>query len=215
MMQFLQDYLLEYDNLDDYDVMILGDFNLPNILWPGKSLISGSPRVMQHSAESLTDFMDRNFLNQHVTENTRDANILDLFITNNESLVLDINVSDTPLSDYRKIEILLQNHPAYTPIISLKKLDEKSFRSLKLDAADWPTINKELSQVDWESLRSDCPQKIFLSSSALHYFTSASHTALRRQSYAESTNHLRPDSAETLEERRENSKPGLKPLSRG
>ena len=107
MMRFLQDYLLEYDNLEDYDVMILGDFNLPNISWPGISLTKGSPRIMQHSAEMLTDFMDRNFLNQFVTENTRDANILEICMTNNESLVLDINVSDTPLSDHRKVEILL------------------------------------------------------------------------------------------------------------
>ena len=163
MMRFLQDYLLEYDNLEDYDVMILGDFNLPNISWPGISLTKGSPRIMQHSAEMLTDFMDRNFLNQFVTENTRDANILDLCMTNNESLVLDINVSDTPLSDHRKVEILLQNHPAYTPIISLKKLDDKSFRSLKLESEDcnWPRINEDLSQVDWESLRSVCPTEDF------------------------------------------------------
>ena len=164
MMRFLQDYLLEYDNLEDYDVMILGDFNLPNIIsWPGISLTKGSPRIMQHSAEMLTDFMDRNFLNQFVTENTRDANILDLCMTNNESLVLDINVSDTPLSDHRKVEILLQNHPAYTPIISLKKLDDKSFRSLKLESEDcnWPRINEDLSQVDWESLRSVCPTEDF------------------------------------------------------
>ena len=161
MMKFLQDYLSDYDDIEEYDLMILGDFNLPNISWPGTFLTSGSPKMMQHAAESLTDFMDRNFLNQHVTDATRGSNILDLFITNNDSLVLDINITDTALSDHRKVEIMLPDNSAYTPITSLKVLDANSFRSLKLESADWPKINEVLSEVDWELLRSDCPTEDF------------------------------------------------------
>ena len=57
--------------------------------------------------------MDDFFLKQHIQAATRQSNILDLFLTNNDAMILDIAVEDTKLSDHRIIEVLLTDNPAY------------------------------------------------------------------------------------------------------
>ena len=58
-------------------VIIVGDFNYPNIKWcdrPYRSKTSGS----------FTDFYEDIFLNQYIKEGTRGGNTLDLFFSNKE-----------------------------------------------------------------------------------------------------------------------------------
>ena len=156
LIRFLQKYLSDVNENDDYDVMLLGDFNLPNIDWTTTSVESGCSTITNEAASALLDFMGTNFLNQHVTAATRKDNILDLCISNNSSMIQDIDVIDTPLSDHRIIEILLQDHPAYRPVSAAKIFEEHSFRNLKLDKGDWPTINASLKKIDWLQLLSLC-----------------------------------------------------------
>jgi hypothetical protein len=141
---------------DGYDVMLIGDFNLPNIDWSTSMIKSGSPQATIDSAKDLLDLMDSHFMDQYVIEDTRSTNILDLFITNNETIFQDIEVVDTPLSDHRIVKISLTDDPAYQPILTTKEFERNSFRSLNLEKADWEAINQNLSDMDWVSLKASC-----------------------------------------------------------
>ncbi|CAL8366448.1 unnamed protein product [Boreogadus saida] len=101
---------------DGYDVMLMGDFNLPNIDWSTSMIKSGSPQATIDEAEELLDLMDSHFMDQHVIE----------------------------------------DDPAYQPILTTKEFERNSFRSLNLEKADWEAINHNLSDMDWVSLKASC-----------------------------------------------------------
>jgi endonuclease/exonuclease/phosphatase family metal-dependent hydrolase len=117
---------------DGYDVMLMGDFNLPNIDWSTSMIKSGSPQATIDAAEELLHLMDSHFLDQHVMDDTRSTNILDLFITNNETIFQDIEVVDTPLSDHRIVKIFLTDDPAYQPIVATKEFEKKLLQIFQL-----------------------------------------------------------------------------------
>ena len=158
LFKFLKEYISEVneDDADGYDIMLLGDFNLPNIQWPTTSLLNGFPNSTTDAAGTLLGFMDDFFLKQHIQAATRQSNILDLFLTNNDAMILDIAVEDTKLSDHRIIEVLLTDNPAYQHITTPKRFEENSFRCLDLPKADYTTVNEDLENIDWTQLRSLC-----------------------------------------------------------
>ena len=156
MFEFLNEYISEINKGDEYDVLSLGDFNLPNISWPTTSLVPGYPSTTNDAADALMCFMNDHFLNQHVEAPTRQSNVLDLCLTNNDTMIMDISVHDTALSDHRIVEILLADHPAYAPITTPKDFEDNSFRCLNLPKADWTKVKKKLRAVDWDMLYSMC-----------------------------------------------------------
>ena len=157
LMKFIKQYIVSNNNDDSYDIMMLGDFNLPNISWSTSTVMSGFSVAMNDAAENILEIMNENFLNQYITVPTRGSNILDLCMTNNDSLIQDVKVSQaplsnssqTPLSDHKIIKIVLTNHPAYEPIVTPKIFENYSFRSLNLDESDWPSINNMLDKIDY------------------------------------------------------------------
>jgi hypothetical protein len=66
-------------------IWLAGDFNLPEINWPNSSVIDNAKRPKLHSTflETINDHR----LDQVNHKPTRGNNILDLFFTNNSSLV--------------------------------------------------------------------------------------------------------------------------------
>ena len=60
---------------------------------------------MQMQATLLMQLMDKFFLEQLITEDTRKNNILDLLLTNNIEAINNIEINDTSLSDHRLIMI--------------------------------------------------------------------------------------------------------------
>ena len=82
---------------DSYDLMITGDYNLPNIDWHTGSLNSMGTSDIQESGQSLLSFMSRHLLSQYVMIPTRGSNTLDLFITNNDRLVTAVQSEPTKL----------------------------------------------------------------------------------------------------------------------
>lgn len=157
LFRFLQGYISAAN--DEYDVIIMGDFNLPNINWVTSEITSGSTQSSKEAAESLIDLMDSTLLSQYITVGTRKSNILDLFMTNNNLILQDIEVADTSLSDHKIIKVLLSDNPAYQPILTPKKIERNSFRCLKLEKANWTSINEELKNVDWVMLKSLCEEE--------------------------------------------------------
>ena len=94
------------------NVWLLGDFNLPDVKWESNSFVP-SGRYPALSKTMINIALDHN-LQQLVTEPTRGKNTLDLFFTNNESLVQHVNVKPG-VSDRDYVEIECLAKPKRTP----------------------------------------------------------------------------------------------------
>ena len=129
--------------------MILGDVNFPE-MW---TVNSDQVTATSVDERNLLSFMDNHFLSQYVDVPTRDRNILDVFLTNNDDFVYKVCSEPTILSDHDMVDILLSagklsqrlpiQPPANKPI---------GFRTLNLFEADYTAICNELSTVDWQHL---------------------------------------------------------------
>ena len=78
-----------YENIEkasEKQVLIMGDFNFPNINW--ETLDSDT------NSSQFRDLILDNYLHQHVKEPTRNNNILDLIITSDISLIEKISVME-------------------------------------------------------------------------------------------------------------------------
>jgi hypothetical protein len=144
-------------NDDSYEICILGDFNFPHINWETSIIESGGSTEAHQSADELLSFMSDKLLNQFVFTPTRNNNILDLFITNNQFLVTNVAAQPSDLSDHSMLDIMISTNP--TTGININKapsFDEKDFRSLDFHRANFSDINSKLEEIDWQSLRSSC-----------------------------------------------------------
>ena len=146
------DFISKYigpDN-DGYELILLGDFNLPLIDWKDRSLLPcGSTISAQNCAQLLLDFMSEHMCTQFITEPTRESNILDLFICNSGELVTHISVSDTELSDHRFIEIHISHNPSNSILSTPPDFTSSAFHSLDFFKADYERMNTLFSSIDW------------------------------------------------------------------
>lgn len=97
--------------------------------------------------------MSKHSLNQYILSPTRENNILDLFITNNEYLVTNVSSATTDLSDHNMIDVMLSINPTDTERSHVNLFDENEFRSLDFAKADFTKIQSKLNDIDWEELR--------------------------------------------------------------
>ena len=79
--------MLEEILLSQHECVIMGDFNLPNIDW---TLERPTPAPGNKLMQLLAD----NNLTQHVHETTRRNNILDLVISTEEELIVNLKITD-------------------------------------------------------------------------------------------------------------------------
>ena len=153
----IQAYL---DDSGNHDVYITGDFNLPNIDWETLNIGSELGVNGTLSAQALLDFMSGNFLTQVVDKPTRDNNILDLVLTNVPNYVADIESTETRLSDHNLVCAQLAfDARSNTPRGHMQKpVEDGTFFGLNLHKADMDSIAGELDKVDWEALKTTCPE---------------------------------------------------------
>ena len=95
-------YVMSFPPLPN--IILLGDFNLSEINW-------SSLNPSCHTAGSLLNLTSRTFLNQQVSEPTRNCNMLDLIFCP-DNIINYITVSNTFRSDHRVIyyETLIPVH---------------------------------------------------------------------------------------------------------
>ena len=86
----------------------MGDFNLPHINW---SLQQPTPAP----GSKLLQFIADNGLSQHVQEQTRQNNILDLVITTEEAFLVTVQITDK-IWDHQAIQFLLWTEKEETAI---------------------------------------------------------------------------------------------------
>ena len=112
LLQFLRKNI-EAINDDSYQLNIVGDFNLPCIEWETPAVRPGSTSVTVASASTLLGFMSDYLLNQYVSLPTRGNNILDLFITNVDNVVVNVSSYSTDMSDHNLVDVLMLYNPMF------------------------------------------------------------------------------------------------------
>lgn len=140
------------------DIYITGDFNLPNICWSDVTVNSSLGSRGTDSANTLLEFMSRNFMSQMVNGPTRGQNTLDLVLTNREQYICEVSSSETNLSDHNLVTAILgfdaRRNPAYYH--RRKEAEDFTYFGLYMQKADLEAINNKLLGVDWNELRDLC-----------------------------------------------------------
>ena len=137
---------------DTWTIIINGDLNFPNIIWDTISTSISDP-----CAEEFLDILTSYGLQQFVTTPTRidkvtgAANTLDLFITNNPELVLDISCEDTMLSDHKLLRISITEDFKPSKIYH-SSVSYSSFGMFDFYQADFDRLNGYLSNVVWNAI---------------------------------------------------------------
>ena len=121
-------------------VWLTEDCNLPDMEWNPQSVRNGAR--YSDSYQVFMDMLDEAALTQTVTEPTRDSNTLDLFATNNDTLIT-------------RCEVILgiSDHNAVLVESRLRPLRQKTpRRSIPIwRKANWDGIRSHISQA-WEQL---------------------------------------------------------------
>ena len=104
-------------NSDNQHIVLGGDFNLPDINWNDACVTRGSKRAVIH--QQLLDIASDHMLENIQKEPTREKNVVDLYFTNNTSLV---KYSQTlpGISDHEMIIIDSDIKPQYKKQIPRK-----------------------------------------------------------------------------------------------
>ena len=133
----------------------MGDFNFRTINWRGNHR-SLKENITSKQESMLLQFMETNLLSQYVLQPTRKSNILDLFITNNDNLVLQTTCEETPLSDHDIVFIQTTYDIKSKNTCNIPHFADHTFRSLNLQKADFEEINSQLTCIDWDNFKSIC-----------------------------------------------------------
>jgi len=122
----------------DEEVMIMGDFNFSDIEW-------NTLRASSQIGTKFVDCIQDCFLIQHVYENTRGKNILDLVLTSDNSMIENLIVGE-PLgtSDHYSIkwDLVIKN-------LEVKCTNQKFFDYFK---ADYDEVRLLAKQIDWDNM---------------------------------------------------------------
>ncbi|KAL5262155.1 hypothetical protein ACHWQZ_G007751 [Mnemiopsis leidyi] len=140
------------------DVFLTGDFNLPNLDWTTMKVDTSLGKAGREAAESLLEFMSRNFLSQVISQPTRNHNTLDLVLTNRVHYVCETKAEDTCLSDHKLVSVVLAYDARRNEHYShyMKEVEDFSYFNLNLQKANFEDIREDLSRVDWNHLSELC-----------------------------------------------------------
>ena len=135
-----------------FQVCLVGDLNFPNIDWKTEKVLSGQTVQSRHSALELLNFLNHKFLNQYVNQPTRGSNILDIFCTDNSSLVQSVSVSPSELSDHFLVSVLISIPVTELEGIRNGRIMDEGFTSLDFSRANYPGICEAIQAVNWTQL---------------------------------------------------------------
>ncbi len=139
----LDSALAEIHRLIDvsYPVLVLGDFNFPEIMWS----MQIKPRGL--APQTFLEFTITAGLKQLVTESTRQDSILDLVLSSNTDTVIKVNVVEPfSNSDHNAVDLAITWDPPCEQTETYR-----DFRS-----ADWTGMRAFLGCVDWAHILGCC-----------------------------------------------------------
>ena len=137
------------------ELILLGDFNLPNMNWKCTSFPDGGSRGNLAYHRTL-EIINDNFLEQLVHTPTRGENILDIVLTNTPDYFARVETTESMISDHRVVECTLAYNPMETE--SLQKIEADPFRQFKVHNVDYLPMKLKLSDMDWDKLLEFCDQ---------------------------------------------------------
>ena len=152
LISFLQEFISNTVESDKYTTIMLGDFNFPSMWKAGSDIAVGKSK----SEKKLLNFMNSNFLCQYIDKPTRNQNILDLFLCNNDRLVQHVLSEKHAISDHNLVEVTIPHSemsPKDTKLTSsTQKKELHGFYALDLHNVDYTEIALHLSEIDWEKV---------------------------------------------------------------
>ncbi len=131
------------------NIILMGDFNLPNYDWTNMPLTTNSLHV-----SSLLDITNLMFINQLICEPTRKSNILDLVFSSLD-IIKSITIQNTALSDHNLITAETNIPISQNSTKSVKNPAKNGFELLNFHKADWSVITTSLDQQSWSSILAD------------------------------------------------------------
>ena len=150
LLSFLDNCIKSFENSDKFTKIFVGDLNFPNMWTPGLVDLAAKSQ----SEQALNNFMTTNFLCQYVDVPTRESNILDLFLTNNDRIVQHVKSEKHKLlSDHNLLEITVPQCEFKLPTrADSSRNDAKlvGFNALNLNKANYDEISKSLNEINWE-----------------------------------------------------------------
>ena len=154
LLLFLNNFILQHNSSNTNTLLTFGDFNLPKLnVTSGilKSSLSTAPNYAQ-----FLDFMSSNFLSQYVEENTRQNNVLDLFLTNCPNFTHLAKCEDILYSDHCLVKIYTNFFRSFKPalqqVTETQNCDDTDFSTLNLNTADFDAINHAFKSFDWDNM---------------------------------------------------------------
>lgn len=133
--ELLRELLTELSTKNKHFVL-MGDFNYRYRQWPPADASEVGP-----NASHFYDCLEENFFTQHVDMPTRDANILDLVITDEPDLVKDI--MDLGFLDTSDHVVLKWKVEFETSPVTNRKM------TFDFSKANWAGMKQELQSIDW------------------------------------------------------------------
>ena len=125
------------DSLSDQtDILLVGDFNFKDIDWSNNVFLNNSSNYVL-----FADILADNFLTQMVLQPTRENNILDLVLTNNIDLVVDVEVGE-PISDHNIITFRVNVNPY--------RIQSSKKEFYNFDKANWSDLNELFNNIPWD-----------------------------------------------------------------
>ena len=151
LINLIKDYIKDRHE----DILLIGDFNFPKIIWDSNTL-GGRTSNEKAQGEILLDFINEYSMTQTVKAPTRKNNTLDLVITNNVQMIHSIVVTPTIISDHDIVEVNLQKR-AFTygkKRISGDSPDGHPLRKLNFHDSDinWMEINELFEELPWQDM---------------------------------------------------------------
>ena len=132
------------------EIVMTGDLNLPHMDWRTLQVTACAPAEENRHADLLREFMIEWSLNQYVACPTREKNILDVILCNNEHMVQKITPDKTEFSDHRWLVVTTnlckRQEQQKANVHPQSQFDKLNFQSHKID---WITLKTDLAGVDW------------------------------------------------------------------
>lgn len=136
------------DTLEQHiSVLLMGDFNLPNVRWPEGLSLPGMTRYEQGQVNSLLNLANTLYMEQVVLQPTRAGNILDLCFTNNMDLIHNVKVTPTLLLDHNMVELTMYGPKEAMDMQPTR--NSQNLSSLNFNKANWKQIEKEILKQNW------------------------------------------------------------------
>ena len=129
-------------------ILVLGDFNLPEIRWESQPGAGARPSLLRNSlrASRFVDYCDLLGLGQYVTLPTRQANILDLVLARGVSDVRAIPRKSIIASDHDELVVSLTVSSVTRPIRVTRST------ALNYRRADFDGLRRALSVAPWHMM---------------------------------------------------------------